>query len=129
MQTLEANHQLTLVQGTGVLGDSADGMHSSDTIFYDNKPDEIDRLLEDGAIHRAIDQNILSHAKKWHQEQNESKTQIRIMVPPLIFGKGSGPFKDISVQIPSLIRASKDVKYAAMHGEVIFIQLAFIKSR
>ena len=56
----------------------------------------------------------------WHAEngKGEGDTQIRIAVPPLIFGKGSGPFKDYSVQIPSMIRASKALGYPVVHGEV-----------
>ena len=103
-------------QGTGVLADNAGGMHTSETVFYDDKPDEIERLLNDGAIHRQVDINILNHAKKWAEKGDLAK--IRLMVPPFMFGKGAGPFKDISVQVPSVVRAAKDVKYAPVHGEV-----------
>jgi len=101
--------------GTGVLADNAGGMHTSETVIYDDKPDEIERLLNDGAIHRQVDINILNHAKKWAEKGDLAK--IRLMVPPFMFGKGAGPFKDISVQVPSVIRAAKDVKYAPVHGE------------
>jgi hypothetical protein len=91
-------------------------MHTSETVFYDDRPDELERLLNDGAIHRQVDINILNHARKWAEKSDLAK--IRLMVPPFMFGKGAGPFKDISVQVPSVIRAAKDVKYAPVHGEV-----------
>lgn len=103
-----------------MLGDSADGLKSTDLIFHDDNPEHIDANTDDGAIHRQVDLNILRHAKKWYAENGKGKgdTQIRIAVPPLIFGKGSGPFKDFSVQLPSMIRAGKALGYPVVHGEV-----------
>lgn len=48
----------------------------------------------------------------------DSRTSIRVMIPPLIYGRSRGKFKVVSAQLPSLIRGSLAEGYAGMQGKV-----------
>jgi nucleoside-diphosphate-sugar epimerase len=100
--------------GTGAISDAAGGRFKSDTIFEDDKPEMMDGV-DDGAPHRAIDKNLARKAAKWHKA---GLAEVRILLPPLIFGYGSGPFKKHSQQIPTIITSSLKAGAALCHGPV-----------
>jgi len=97
--------------GTGVLDDRAGGEQRDATIFTDAKPDQLE-ALDDEQAHRRIDKSIARAA-----DELKDTATIRVLLPPLIFGKGDGPFNTLSMQIPTLLRASLKLGYPAMHGQ------------
>jgi nucleoside-diphosphate-sugar epimerase len=102
--------------GAGVVCDLAGGDHSTDLIFRDDDPEHFERNVTPGSIHRSMDVIVRDQAKKW-SAIDDGKTQVRIMFPPLIFGKGEGPFKDYSFQIPGMVRAGLAEGKPIIHGQ------------
>jgi hypothetical protein len=98
-------------QGTGVLVDDAKGERPSDRIYYDTKADDID-TLDPEAPHRPIDLVIRSATNEL-----EGKAKITIILPPLIYGLGSGPFNRLSIQVPTLIRSAVKRGFAPVVGQ------------
>jgi hypothetical protein len=83
-----------------VLVDDARGERVSDRIYYDTKPEDIDSV-DPNAPHRFVDLAIRSAAKEL-----QGKAKITVILPPLIYGIGSGPFNRLSIQVPTLIRSA-----------------------
>ncbi|OSD08792.1 NAD-P-binding protein [Trametes coccinea BRFM310] len=112
MQGLKRRHEKTGVKptlihtsGTGFLVDDARGMFSTDKIYHDSKPEEIENGVPDSALHRNVDLAVIDADRKgW--------LRGLIISPPTIFGMGSGPLFDSglvnkhSLQIPLLIKIS-----------------------
>jgi hypothetical protein len=84
--------------GTGVISDTAQGLSENPKIYHDNDQADID-TLDENQVHRNIDVYIRDTAKKL-----DGKAKIAIIIPPNIYGIGTGPSKRISQQTPNLIR-------------------------
>ncbi|GAA5911860.1 hypothetical protein JCM6882_005220 [Rhodosporidiobolus microsporus] len=79
--------------GTGVLTFPT---HPASVVFNDKDPPKFDTLIPDEAPHRTIDLTI-KHAA----ESGKLNAKISILFPPLIYGIGSGPYNQTSIQIPA----------------------------
>jgi len=95
--------------GTGVLVSD-----SSSHVYNDTNPADIDARLPDSAPHRDIDLAIKRFVDK---NEGGDNARIAIVLPPLIYGVGNGPFNSISIQVPHLIRTSAKVGYAGYGGD------------
>ncbi|GAA5824450.1 hypothetical protein JCM11251_000428 [Rhodosporidiobolus azoricus] len=78
--------------GTGVLTVPT---HPDDVIFNDNDQEKFDTLIPDHAPHREIDLTIKSAV-----ESGKLNAKVSIILPPNIYGVGTGPFNRISIQTP-----------------------------
>jgi len=85
--------------GTGVLSDTASNEYKSEKIYRDTDPADID-TLSPLAPHRESDLAILGSIKEF------SNARLAIMMPPTIYGIGSGPFNRLSMQVPELMKGS-----------------------
>ncbi|KAJ6452776.1 hypothetical protein C8R45DRAFT_882741 [Mycena sanguinolenta] len=102
---LKVRHSRTGIQsvfihssGTGALTDSAQGKFASKKIYEDLDCREI-RAIPKNYVHRESD-SMISEASV------EGYIRGYVVMPPLIYGRGTGPFSRTSVQIPALIRAA-----------------------
>ncbi|CAF0829081.1 unnamed protein product [Rotaria sp. Silwood1] len=95
--------------GTGVLVEDVRGKAGSDTVYSDLNPDQINGLADEQP-HRNIDLFIINSA-----DANPLLKTV-IILPPLIYGIGTGPFNRTSVQLPVLIRAALKRHKAEMIG-------------
>ncbi|KAJ5462211.1 hypothetical protein N7530_010416 [Penicillium desertorum] len=86
------------------------GEHKSDTIFDDEKPEEIN-ALPDSASHRLIDLEIIRAG-----QELASHAKMAIMIPPLIYGVTNRE-KRLSIQLPTLVRYSIKHGYAGQIGK------------
>ncbi|KAF8149876.1 hypothetical protein B0H34DRAFT_678825 [Crassisporium funariophilum] len=90
--------------GTGVLTDDAAGDKTTDTIYDDSNPDQIESL-PDTQLHRNVDLELVRADK-------EGYIKSYIVIPSTIYGIASGELveKGIqnahSIQVPELIRAA-----------------------
>ncbi|KAK6418080.1 hypothetical protein LTR95_017242 [Oleoguttula sp. CCFEE 5521] len=66
--------------GTSFLSDDSKSAFKSETIYHDDKPEQLD-ALPDSASHRLIDLEILNARAEFG-----SKAQLYIVLPPLIYG-------------------------------------------
>jgi len=85
--------------GTGVLTEDVRGKKGSSTVYHDLDPDQINGLSEE-QMHRSIDLLIINSA------QANPLLKTVIVLPPLIYGLGTGLFNQTSIQLPTLIRAA-----------------------
>ncbi|BGP25452.1 hypothetical protein JCM10295v2_004377 [Rhodotorula toruloides] len=92
--------------GTGVLTTP----HPEDMIFNDKDQAKFDKEIPDDAPHRNVDLTI-----KDAVDNKKVNAKIAIMLPPLIYGIGTGPFNQISMQIPwwlqESVKNNKVVRY------------------
>lgn len=95
--------------GTGVLHENICGEKGSDIVYNDLDPVQINGL-PDEQLHRNVDLFIINAA-----DANPLLKTV-IVLPPLIYGIGSGLFNRTSVQLPLLIRAALRRKRAGMIG-------------
>jgi len=101
--------------GTGELADNAIGAYSTDTIYDDNNPDQIETLAPTQP-HRNVDLEIVAADK-------EGYVKTYIILPSTVYGIASGKLVDhgiqnpYSIQIPSLIDASLDRGQGGMVGQ------------
>ncbi|KAG5637893.1 hypothetical protein H0H81_002778 [Sphagnurus paluster] len=95
--------------GTGALTDQAEGGFAADKVYDDEHVDDI-KAIPVTYVHRACD-TIVSTAGE--------KGDIRsyIIMPPLIYGRGTGPFHRTSVQIPALIRGALRLGQSCHYGQ------------
>ncbi|KAJ7930872.1 hypothetical protein B0H13DRAFT_876111 [Mycena leptocephala] len=84
--------------GTGALTDNAQGQFASEKIYEDIDCADI-RAIPKNYVHREAD-SMISEASV------EGYIRGYVVMPPLIYGRGTGPFSRTSVQIPALIRAA-----------------------
>ncbi|KAF7377185.1 Epimerase domain-containing protein [Mycena sanguinolenta] len=84
--------------GTGALTDNAQGEFASEKIYEDFDCGEI-RAIPRNYVHREGD-SMISEASE------EGYIRGYVVMPPLVYGRGTGPFSRTSVQIPALIRAA-----------------------
>lgn len=92
--------------GTGELVDDSHGnvTASEEYTFHDATAAGLDDRLKPSAPHRDVDlklRELIANA----QAEKEFNVRAAIILPPLIYGIGSGPFNQISIQIPSYIAA------------------------
>jgi nucleoside-diphosphate-sugar epimerase len=95
--------------GTGVLTEDVRGKKGSNTVYSDLNPDQINGL-DDEQIHRNVDLLVINSA-----DDNPLLKSV-IVLPPLIYGIGTGPFNRTSIQLPLLIRAALKRHKAEMIG-------------
>ncbi|KAK4703532.1 hypothetical protein P7C70_g2685, partial [Phenoliferia sp. Uapishka_3] len=89
------------LSGTGAIMDQSDGTETSDFIYSDKRPDQIDARPE-GSGHKAAHVLISNAVRKG----KVGSAKVAIVMPPLIYGVGKGPFNKLSSQIPGLMRRS-----------------------
>jgi nucleoside-diphosphate-sugar epimerase len=85
--------------GTGVLTEDVRGKKGSTTVYNDLDPDQINGLA-DKQWHRNVDLFVINAA------QANPLLKSIIVIPPLIYGIGTGLFNRTSIQLPTLIRAA-----------------------
>ncbi|KAG0293766.1 hypothetical protein BGZ98_002045 [Dissophora globulifera] len=95
--------------GAGVVLDQAYGSFSSNTIYHDNDRVQLDSL-NPSQPHRNVDLLVLSPLLK-------GKVDTYIVVPPTIWGFGTGIGNHNSIQIPWHIAASLKNKQALQIGQ------------
>lgn len=95
--------------GTGVLTEDVRGKKGSDTVYSDLNPDQINSLADEQP-HRDVDLYIINSADA------NPLLKTAIVLPPLIYGIGTGPFNRTSVQLPVLVRAALKRHKAEMIG-------------
>ncbi|BGP17093.1 hypothetical protein JCM10213_006877 [Rhodosporidiobolus nylandii] len=78
--------------GTGVLTVPE---HPDSLVFADKSPEIFDKNIPDEAPHREIDLTI-----KKAVESGMLNAKITIILPPCIYGIGTGPFNQRSIQLP-----------------------------
>jgi len=96
--------------GTGVLSDTYHGDVEGKKIYDDLNPGEIDKL-DPKQPHREIDIFVRDKA---NELKDKSKTSI--IIPPNIYGVGTGPVNQISIQTPTLIRFAIKHKFGPQVG-------------
>lgn len=94
--------------GTGIL---TVPLHPESIYFSDENPQQFDNLVPDHAPHRDVDLLI-----KTAVEKGDLNAKVSIMLPPNIYGRGNGPFNQISIQIPRWIKRSVDDKQVTQFG-------------
>jgi len=105
--------------GTGLLVDNAAGLRTTDTIWDDANPDQLDQLPPT-APHRDVDLEII-------QADKEGYVKGYIVAPSLIYGIASGKFVDAGLQnkhsiaIPLLVAASLGRGQAGIVGKGVNI--------
>ncbi|KZS98417.1 NAD(P)-binding protein [Sistotremastrum niveocremeum HHB9708] len=97
--------------GTGVISDEARGLNASPFIHNDLHPKSIDGL-DEKQPHRDVDIFVRDAAKTLG-----NKATVAIIIPPLIYGIGTGPGKKVTDQIPALIRFAIKNKFAPIVGQ------------
>jgi nucleoside-diphosphate-sugar epimerase len=85
--------------GTCVIAEDVRGYKGSDTVYSDLNPDQINSI-PDEQFHRDVDLFVI------HSADVNPLLKSVIVIPPLIYGIGTGLFNRISVQLPVLIRAA-----------------------
>jgi nucleoside-diphosphate-sugar epimerase len=95
--------------GASLLGDDSAGEYMGGSIFYDNKPADID-ALPDSAPHRMVDLAIVEARARLG-----NIAKIAIMIPPLIYGVSSQG--RLSIQLPTMVRFSIKHGYTGQIGQ------------
>ncbi|KAG6860706.1 hypothetical protein C0995_008291 [Termitomyces sp. Mi166 len=95
--------------GTGALTDNAKGEYKSEKVYDDEHVEDIQAIPAD-YVHRSCD-TVISAAGA------AGDIRSYIIMPPLIYGRGTGPFHRTSVQIPALIRSALKLKQACYYGK------------
>ncbi|KAG0031383.1 hypothetical protein BGZ82_006992 [Podila clonocystis] len=95
--------------GTGVLRDSTFGYYASEDIYYDNNVQQLSTLAIE-QLHRVMDLEMLSPFLV-------GRVDIYIVAPPTIYGYGTGPVNQNTIQIPMLVKASLKNGQAVQVGE------------
>ena len=83
--------------GTGVLIEDVRGKKGSSTVYNDLDPAQINGLADE-QVHRNVDLLVINAA-----DANPLLKTV-IIIPPLIYGIGSGLFNQTSMQLPLLVR-------------------------
>ncbi|THU78648.1 NAD(P)-binding protein [Dendrothele bispora CBS 962.96] len=100
--------------GTGVYVEQSGGMHSTDTVYDDANPDQIETLAPTQP-HRNVDLEILAADK-------EGYIKAYFILPPTVWGIATGPLVDAGLvnphsrQIPVLIKACLQHRRGGMVG-------------
>ncbi|KAF7296397.1 Epimerase domain-containing protein [Mycena chlorophos] len=94
--------------GTGALTDNAQGKFADQKIYDDLDCTAI-RAIPTTYVHRETDELI-------SQASVEGYVRGYVVMPPLVYGRGTGPCSRTSVQIPALIRAALTLGQAVHVG-------------
>ncbi|KAF7303425.1 hypothetical protein MIND_00571100 [Mycena indigotica] len=94
--------------GTGALTDNAKGQFASEKIYQDEDCTDI-RAIPTSYVHRETDNMIM-------QASIDGYVRGYVVMPPLIYGRGTGLFSRTSVQIPALIRAALKLRQSIHVG-------------
>ncbi|KAG6841359.1 hypothetical protein C0991_011902 [Blastosporella zonata] len=97
--------------GTGALTDNAQGEFKSEKVYDDEHVEDIQAIPAD-YVHRSCD-TVISAAGA------AGDIRSYIVMPPLIYGRGTGPFHRTSVQLPALIRSALKLGQACHYGKGI----------
>jgi len=73
--------------------------------FSDLDAERIDKDTPDTAYHRDVDLHIRKELANEESEQ-EHNARVAILMPPIIYGVGTGPFNKASITVPALCRAT-----------------------
>ncbi|KAG6843686.1 hypothetical protein H0H87_001643 [Tephrocybe sp. NHM501043] len=95
--------------GTGALTDKAEGEYKSEKIYDDDHVEDIQAIPGD-YVHRSCD-TVISAAGA------AGDIRSYIVMPPLVYGRGTGPFHRTSVQLPALIRSAIKLRQACHYGK------------
>ncbi|KAL8278996.1 hypothetical protein RQP46_008665 [Phenoliferia psychrophenolica] len=98
--------------GTGLLKDGGESVATTDNIFSDKHPEQIDSL-PDTAFHRDVDLLIKNSVDRGEV----GNARVGIILPTVIYGRGTGPFKKISIDVPAIIKESIERKQVAVVGQ------------
>lgn len=82
-----------------------DARLSDGTTFSDLEPDKIDKYVPDSANHRDVDLYIRDQLGNARSEE-ENNARVAILLPPIIYGLGNGPFNNVSITVPALYKAT-----------------------
>lgn len=96
--------------GTSFLSDNSKSAYRSETIFHDDKPEDLD-ALPDSASHRLIDLEIIRS-----RAEIGPMARIFIILPPLIYGVSKTDNK-LSIQVPTMTRFALKHRYAGHVGK------------
>ncbi|KAI0708909.1 NAD-P-binding protein [Cerioporus squamosus] len=108
-------HTMANMLAAGVLVDNAAGMFPTDTIYYDDDVEQLEKIPR-SQPHREVDLTVIDADK-------EGFVKAYLVLPSTVYGLASGPLVDAGImnpqsqQIPALIIASLKRKRAAMVGE------------
>lgn len=86
-------------------------------VFSDRSNDDVDSL-PDTAWHRNVDLLI---KRAVDSKKLEGKAKVAIILPPTIYGLGSGPFNRLSIDVPAWIRESLKEGEVKQYGESHYI--------
>jgi nucleoside-diphosphate-sugar epimerase len=95
--------------GTGVIAENVRGKKGSNIEYNDLDSDQINGLPEKN-IHRNVDLLVINAV------QANPQLKAIIILPPLIYGIGTGLFNRTSIQLPSLVRSALKRGKAEMIG-------------
>lgn len=102
--------------GTGVLTDpNASHGNETSTKFYSDIDNKDVDSLPDSAYHRNVDLII----KRAVDAKQLGSSKVAIMLPPLIYGLGTGPFNRTSIQVPGWAAESAKAKQVTIVGKGI----------
>jgi nucleoside-diphosphate-sugar epimerase len=95
--------------GTGVLAEDVRGKKGSDIVYSDLDPDKINGLADE-RLHRNVDLFIINAA------QTNPQLKSVIVIPPAIYGIGTGLFSRDSMLLSILIRSALKRGKAEVNG-------------
>ncbi|KAL0580402.1 hypothetical protein V5O48_001647 [Marasmius crinis-equi] len=95
--------------GTGALTDDAKGEFAADKVYEDLDCADI-RSIPLTYVHRGTDDVV-------QKASDAGIVKGYMVMPPLIYGRGTGPFSRTSVQVPALIRGTLKLKQAPYIGK------------
>lgn len=99
--------------GTGVITGEPD----PERVFSDRTNADLDSLPDD-AWHRDVDLLI---KRAVDNKKLAGKAKVAIMLPPTIYGLGTGPFNRLSIDVPAWIRESLKEGQVKLYGEEHYI--------
>ncbi|KAJ3177520.1 hypothetical protein HK101_010218 [Irineochytrium annulatum] len=97
--------------GVGVIMDDAKGADVKARVWDDAGEPPLDSLFEADAPHRDVDL-VVSRAMRTMDIGG-----VVIVIPPLVTGRGTGLFKKVSNQLPTLISIAANRRVAGYQGE------------
>lgn len=84
--------------------------------FSDLDPERIDKDVKDTADHREIDLHIRNELGN-AQAEKQHNALVAILMPPVIYGLGTGPFNKDSILVPALCKATVNLGTGISVGE------------
>ncbi|CAK1364715.1 unnamed protein product [Cercospora beticola] len=106
-QRLNKSSKLIYIHTSGAAVVAEDARRSAGTTFSDLEPEKLDQQVSDSAPHRGIDLHIRDQLGNPKSEK-EHNARVAILLPPIIYGLGTGPLNNLSITVPALYRATID---------------------